>query len=389
MFLTTLPLALCAGIAHELHPKASLLIAAPGQEVYQLEGHAGLRITDPDNGIDMVVNWGLFDFNSPNFLYRFVKGETDYLCGAAQTSRFLREYIVENRPVEELELNLSPAEIYELLNLLDSALLPENRTYRYNYVMDNCATRPLSLIEQATGDTIAGLTPVDTKSPVTFRSMMRRYHANYPWYQFGIDLALGPGIDRPITPHEQTFAPVALPQLLSNATLGFNDDGSRRQLIVGQHELLSGNRGGTALDPTPWYATPLAVACLLLVIGLAITLRDWRTRRTTRWFDSLIYTIIGVGGLIVAFLVFISTHESTTPNWVILWINPLALIAAVGVWLKSLKKVVICYQFINFGAILALLIIGVLGVQSLNAAFYPLMLLDMLRAASYIRNNKW
>lgn len=53
-------------------PVWSLLTVAPGNEVYELDGHTGLRYRGTD-GTDFVVNWGVFDFNSPNFLYRFVK----------------------------------------------------------------------------------------------------------------------------------------------------------------------------------------------------------------------------------------------------------------------------------------------------------------------------
>ena len=29
--------------------------------------------------MDSVWNFGIFDFREPNFVYRFVKGETDYM----------------------------------------------------------------------------------------------------------------------------------------------------------------------------------------------------------------------------------------------------------------------------------------------------------------------
>lgn len=67
--------------------RVSLLTCAPGREVYQLEGHTALRLIEtPDsitqNDYDIVVNWGVFDFTTPNFVYRFVKGATDYMAVA-------------------------------------------------------------------------------------------------------------------------------------------------------------------------------------------------------------------------------------------------------------------------------------------------------------------
>ena len=121
-------------------PRISLLTARAGAEIYQLEGHSALRIQDPVRG-DYVVNWGLFDFAAPNFVYRFVKGETDYMAGATDTRRFLELYRREGREVVEQKLNLSPEEALEVRNLTDINLQPENRSYRYNYVLDTSATR--------------------------------------------------------------------------------------------------------------------------------------------------------------------------------------------------------------------------------------------------------
>lgn len=91
--------------------------------------------------------------------------------------------------------------------------------YRYDYVADNCATRPLAVIENAIGDSLrlgeAGL-PEEASS--SFRSAMRHYHENYPWYQFGIDLALGSDIDRKISRRELSFSPEALENMLAGAT---------------------------------------------------------------------------------------------------------------------------------------------------------------------------
>ncbi len=89
-----------------------------------------------------MVNWGLFDFAAPNFVYRFVKGETDYLAGASSTDRFLEIYRREGRKVVEQTLDLTPEEALRVVELTYLNLRPENRVYRYNYVLDNCATRP-------------------------------------------------------------------------------------------------------------------------------------------------------------------------------------------------------------------------------------------------------
>lgn len=197
----------------------SLLTAAPGSEIYQLEGHSGLRIRT--TRVDYVANWGIFDFNQPNFIYRFVKGETDYCVGLIPFSYFMSEYAYEHRRVLEQTLNLTPGQTQRLVTLVNEAVRPESRTYRYNYVLDNCATRCIGIVEEATGDSLHfPVAMAELGDEVTFRSVMRRYHRNYPWYQFGIDMALGSGIDYPLSVRQTAFAPVVLSEIAAHATIG-------------------------------------------------------------------------------------------------------------------------------------------------------------------------
>ena len=166
----------------------SLVTCYPGPDIYELYGHTMLRVRY--NDIDMVYNYGIFDFDSPSFMYRFVKGETDYKVAGYDAAYMLMGY--GSRKVVEQRLNLTPEESMRVLVALVENARPENATYRYNYVYDNCATRPRDIIENVLGDRLHYSAMHDT---LTFRQEMRRYNANYAWQQFGIDLVLGSGID--------------------------------------------------------------------------------------------------------------------------------------------------------------------------------------------------
>ncbi len=363
--------------------KISLLTARAGSEIYQLEGHTALRIQDPTRG-DYVVNWGLFDFASPNFVYRFVKGETDYLAGATSTQRFLDMYRREGRKVIEQELRLNTDQAILIRELTDTNLLPENRIYRYNYVLDNCATRPLSIIEQAIGDTLK-LGPSDLPQEATssFRNAMRHYHSNYPWYQFGIDLALGSGIDRNITRRELSFAPEALESMLATASLPTGEP-----VVKATNTLVESGKQSAVLPPTQYPMTPMFWGCIVLAISIILSFkqknREGVPSYSGRIFDTVYFGLLGLTGLVTAFLIFISVHEATSPNWLLLWTNPLCLFPAIAVWVKKWEKLLICYQMINFVLLVALLLIFISGAQSPNPAFIPLIAADALRALSYI-----
>lgn len=366
-------------IVSDVGPRVSLLICSPGKNIYELEGHAALRIVTSQ--MDAVVNYGLFDFGAPNFVYRFVKGETDYKVGATETHYFLSQYAEDGREVDEYVLDMTPSESLELMRLLEENLRPENQTYRYNYVLDNCATRPLDMVEKATGKHLGFEVP-DTLAESSFRDVMRRYHKDYPWYQFGIDLALGKGIDYELSPREFTFAPAQLGDMLSDAYF-IDDNGMRTPFILnGKNVLVKG--GDDDADPTPWAFTPLAVGLYLLIVCLIVVWHDLRCRRISRWFDSIVLGVYGLAGCVIAFLVIVSSHYATSPNYLILWLNPFCLIVPVCIYIKTCRRLVVWYEIVNFVAVSALMLVWPFIGQSGNMAFIPFVAVDLLLGARYV-----
>lgn len=384
-YIITLLLSALGCAAAEPTDSASVwfLTCAEGSDIYELEGHTALRIADPRTGTDCVVNWGLFDFSAPFFVYRFVKGETDYKSGVAPTELFLMQYAGSGREVTAQRLNLTAAETDTLITLISDCLRPENRTYRYNYVYDNCSTRALAYVERALGDSIALAAPQLPENTDTFRKVMAYYHRNYPWYQFGIDLALGSGIDHKLTRREYAFAPVVLRGMLSGATAG------ARKVVTSEEKIIDTAGRSAVLPPTPWYATPMAFAVVILALSALFSVCDIRRRHLTRWFDTVLFSAQGLSGCLIAFLVFVSVHEATSPNWVILWLNPLCLLGAVLPWVKKAENLLLWYHFFNFASLIVLTGIFAFGLQSANAAFYPLILADILRSSANIYVIKW
>ena len=353
----------------------------PGPEIYELEGHSVLRIEIPDN--DLAISYGTYDFNQPNFVYRFVKGETDYWVTAMPWAYVADSYARQGRRIVSHKLNLSSKQKEKIIDLVANNLQPENRTYRYNYVKDNCATRPLDLVRKAVApdSLILGPAPVPLDGDQSFRSIMRHYHSNYPWYQFGIDLALGSGIDYPITNDEKAFAPVILDHQLTTATVG------DRPIVTKTEIIFDADPEAAILGATSPIFTPMFVCWIIFAVIVAFTLYDLKYRRQSKLLDALLFGSFGVAGCVVAFLIFISVHEATSPNILLLWLNPLCLIPPIFIWINRYKLIIFSYQIVNFVALLALLILAACGVQTLNPAFIPLILADATRAAYYIYLN--
>jgi len=366
--------------------RVSLLTFYPGEEIYELDGHTALRVSG-DGHPDMTYNWGTFDFNTPNFVYRFVKGETDYTLEAVPTDLFIGHYHRTGRRVVEQELDLTQTQAARLDSLINNNLRPENRRYRYNYVLDNCATRPLRLIEAAIGDTLRPSAQV-AATDTTFRAAMHRNHANYPWYQFGIDLALGSGLDRPVSNRERTFAPVTLMEFVGCSMIHDEPTGTEKPLVSRTSVIIDRPPMAALLPPTEPWLTPLFWGWIIFAAVTVISWRDFTHRRSSRWLDTLLFSINTLGGLLLTFLIFVSVHEATSPNWLYLWLNPLCIAGAVGPWIKSARKLVFYWHFLNFALVFALGLLALAGVQYLNPAFWPLMLSAQMRNITDIHSYR-
>lgn len=358
----------------EATTQVSWLTCWPGDEVYELEGHSALRVRT--DSTDYVVNWGLFDFNAPAFVWRFALGETDYMVGAHPTTPFVESYIPRHRRVTEQVLNLDSVATARLIAMIDSTIQPGVNTYRYNYVLDNCATRPLEYLEKATGKKF--VINVDrASSPTTFRTEMRRYHEHYPWYQFGIDLALGNMIDDPISVREEGFAPIRMLDLLQSATYPGGE-----MLVTSTHDLF---RGRESAGSTVTYVSPMSLAVIILLLTFITVIVDIKRHKINRWVTSVFFTVEFFGGCLITFLVFVSSHYATSPNWILLWLNPLALIPAIGVWLGGkCCRTLTLYFVLNIVAVASLGMIFASGIQCGNIAFWPLMCASILLSIDYL-----
>jgi hypothetical protein len=98
--------------------KISVLTCGPNEEVYALYGHTAIRVKDPAFKIDLVFNYGVFSFNTPHFVYRFAKGETDYMLYPFKFRSFFEEYKKEQRSIYGQDLNLTQKEKQQLFDFL-------------------------------------------------------------------------------------------------------------------------------------------------------------------------------------------------------------------------------------------------------------------------------
>lgn len=366
-----------------------LTVAASEEAVFTVYGHTAIRVKDTVRinnelqKIDAVFNYGIFDFSKPNFIYRFAKGETDYRLGVQDFRDFMIEYEMRGSKVTEQILNLDSIEKNKVWEALVINNLPENRVYRYNFFFDNCATRPVAIIEQNTGGKIKYKEPGE---PQTFRDLINYCTRNKPWLTFGCDLALGSPTDRIATPHEEMFLPVYLSGAFDKATV-VGSDGSEKELVRNSQTLIEGIEDDTPIEQD--FPSPIVCCWIFFIVIFVLTTLEWYRKTYWRIIDCLLFFIAGIAGVVLFFLCFISTHPSIWPNWNIIWLQPFHLIAVILFAVKKLRKAAYYYHFINFAALTLMLAGWYFIPQHLNTAFIPLVMSLWLRSGYGVYRKIW
>lgn len=362
----------------------SLLTNSPwDKEVYAIFGHTAIRVNDSINNLDVAFNYGTFDFDSPNFIYRFVKGETDYWLSLTDFKNYIYSYSARGVGITEQVLNLSQTEKQNLFDALVINSLPENTVYRYNYFYDNCTTRSQNIITNNVNGTIE-YKPYSER--LTFRNLLHIHLQNNEWLKFGIDLVIGADADKPINDRLKDFLPVTLKKSFDSAIIK-GQSGETKSLIKETNEL---SKPSFQKNETNILGTPLAIGILLLFVTIVISYFNLQDRFLFlgRIYDTILFFIAGIIGCIIFFLMYFSIHPCTNPNWNLVWLNPLQLIFSFLFFIKSLTKFTYYYHFINFVLLSLLFLVWFLIPQHLELAFLPFIITLWMRSGVNIIKYK-
>ena len=281
-----------------------LVTCSPGEALYERFGHTAIMIIDPDRGIEDVYNYGIFDFNTSHFYWKFVRGETYYQLGKESARWFITAYTRGGRTVNLQELHLSTQARELFYRALVENYKPENRVYLYNFVYDNCATRPLNLLlavldreAGVSGEESAITSSYQGAEGVTYRKFIQRYIPKGAWADLGINLLFGPKADKAMHGEQRLFLPEEVMNWVSEARY---PDGT--PLVEGE------NIEPFEIERIPWYGTWYFGLAVLFVIVALISYHDRRILKRTRWLDYVLYAVYGVLLVLVTFLTFFSIH---------------------------------------------------------------------------------
>ncbi len=343
----------------------SVITCGSGEELYSTFGHSAFRIADPTLGIDVVYNYGTFDFNAPNFYLKFTQGKLLYSLSRQQFDYFLYEYELENRWVEEQVLNLTETQKNDLFQFLENNYRPENRDYKYDFFFDNCSTKMGEVLEQTFGNQLQ-YDYSYLEEPYTFRELIHQNLKTNSWSAFGIDLALGSVIDRAATPHEHLFLPSYVMRQLKYTRLG------NEPVVLQERTIL---KEGPKLKQPNFLLTPAFWLSVILIIVAWITYLDFKKGSRNKWLDFGLFFTTGAAGVVIVFLWFFTEHTTTVLNFNVLWAFPLNLIVAFLLLSKKPMFKGLLYYTIGLLVLLAVtLVLWGLKIQ----LFSPLLLLLLI-----------
>ena len=319
--------------------QVSLLTFGQGTPVFERFGHNAIRIADPIIGLDISWNWGMFSFDEPNFLGRFLSGTSHYWVQAFETVPLLAHYQENDRHTVEQVLNLSGAQKLALLRFVRWNELEENKFYPYDYFLDNCSTRVRDALDGVLGGTLKRAW-ADSMSAHSFRSEALRLTEGAPFSRLGIDIALGTPADRRMTAWEEMYVPMRLRDRIRGIMVP-GADGVPVSLVKTERVVFTSMRNPEAAAPTvlPGLYVLVALGALvpLALFGGLAFLSAMRGRwpdaqRISRVVIAVIaaawYASTGLIGLAVAFMELFSKHVFWYGNWNVLLLSPLGLAAA-------------------------------------------------------------
>lgn len=335
----------------------SLLTCESGNAIYSTFGHSAIRVINKTNRTDQVFDYGIFDFETPFFVWKFLNGSLDYELGVRPYSRFFREYQWLKRGVIEQKLTVSTEVKQQIYNDLLTNLQPANKYYKYDFLKDNCSTRIRDIFTKLIID---NQLITKEKTTYTHRSLLHHYLENKPWLKFGIDLVLGASVDQPLTVSESLF----LPNTLSEKAGTFQTKHSKALLLPAQQIVPN----AMANSKLPFFVQPIFV-CAFLCLALFLLFKFPPSFFTQ--IANVFFILYGVGGLILLFLWFGTPHEATQYNFNLLWLNPLYLLLSFLKKSRTSKLLVIGLIGIN----LLFLLCWTFLPQQLNLACIPLVLM--------------
>ena len=345
----------------------SILTVGPGSDLVDAFGHTGIRIIDKKNNLDLVFNFGIYDYNAPNFYSNFFRGRPVFSLGINRFNDFFDSYVKQNRKVYEQIIKISNDRKKIIVESLIQNSKEENKFYVYEYFDDNCSTRVADILINEIGEFKVDL---NKKTKFSYRELIHSKIGNNSIGSLGIDLCLGSKIDKKITTRQTFFLPEKLRKFLD-----IIEDNNPN--LVETKLLYSPNDTNSYKQQN--ILKPLWVSLFISIIIIWLTFKDFKRKKQTKILDILILTTLSIIGMLIGYLWIFSNHSNGAMNLNILWANPLSFILIFHFF--SNKKSKLTRFFLSFLkiSIFVVIVFWVIQLQIFNLSIIPLMIGLLIR----------
>lgn len=356
------------------YSEVSIYTLGPGDALFERFGHNAIRVKDPVLRLDIVYNYGTFDFNDPNFYTDFAKGRLLYWLSILKFDRFIQFYKQQKRWAKEQLLDLTHKEKQEFFDFLQNNAKRENASYLYDPYYDNCSTKLRDITRIILKDKVSFSTDYADQE-LTLRQIMNNELPWNTWGSLGINVALGSKLDQKMTADEYMYLPDYL--YLAYRDAKKIENGVAKPLIKQEIEVLR-------FDERPMKSTwsdPFYVFLFVFLVLSFLTYRDIKRNKRTKAIDFLLFLITGAVGCFIVFLWFFTNHRTAPNNFNILWAFAPNLILAFISLKKSLPKWVSRYIKICLVLLLILFVLWIFKVQVFALSLIPVLAMLIFRYA--------
>ena len=353
-----------------VYSEISIITVDSGDNLYESFGHSALRLKDPVLNLDLVYNYGVFDFNAPNFYTNFVQGRLLYKLVRYNFSYFLDGYTKDKRWTKQQVLNLTQPERQAFFLYLEQNAAPKNATYLYDPFFDNCASRLKGITKDILKEKV-DFVDDGIKKDLSFRELMNdQFHWN-TWGSFGINMALGNKLDKKRNPIEYTYLPDYIYEIFKRSTITRN---GKTEPLVKKEILLT---DFPSQNSSSFLFSPLMFFGLLFLIVLYISFKQEES--ILRFFDGTLLMITGLIGTFLLFLWFFTNHSTTPNNFNILWAFPPNIYIGLLILRNKIKSWFGFYFKLLIALIGLLFIFWIFKIQAYSYAILPVLATLQLR----------
>lgn len=363
-----------------VYSEISIVTAGPGTELYEAFGHSAIRVKDPMLQLDLIYNYGMFDFNQPNFYSNFVKGKLLYSLGRYPFDYFLASYQQDKRWVKQQVLNLNQDEKQAFFKFLEINALPQNSNYLYDPYFDNCATKLRDITKTILKNKLV-FNDEHLPKNQSFRQLMNQEIPWNTWGSFGINVALGSKLDQKASVEGFMYLPKYMYSVFKNSKISSN---SNFENLVKREEVLLDFEN---LTPKTSLFSPFLIFLLFSIIGIFITFKDIQKKKRTKLIDFSIFFFSGIIGLLIVFLWFFTNHSTTPNNFNFLWAFAPNFLIAFLLLKENPPKWISKYIQLLLVFISLIPILWSLKIQEFPIASIPLLLLFAVRFCFLTRKS--